>query len=125
VERKNPSADEAIGYLMSVAFMQIRAMAGRRKAYGPPEPVESEDFARHIRALADACTPLPGALAQGSARQRRRRAIAALERLCVVASPRIMEWARFHLNKIGYDCGRLDTARAETHARLRAAGHIP
>ncbi|GAA3928182.1 hypothetical protein GCM10023085_06680 [Actinomadura viridis] len=62
---------------MDVAFGQIRFMAGRRQPFGPPEPVDSEDFTRHIRALADACTPyqdrwLNGAHANGAGRQPQR-----------------------------------------------------
>jgi hypothetical protein len=125
MRRRSPQADEAASYLMSVAFMQIRFMAGRRQPFGPPEPADSEDFARHIRALADACTHLPGTLAGGTARQRRKRAAATLERLWVVASPPVLKWARFHLDKIGDDYARLDHVRTEAHARLRAEGHLP
>ncbi|GGV16888.1 hypothetical protein GCM10010182_42300 [Actinomadura cremea] len=121
----SPHADEAAAHLMSVAFMQIRTMAGRRKPSGFPEPVDSEDFAWHIRALADACSPLPGTLHRGTVRQRRREAAARLEDLWVVAQPDVLEWARFHLDKIGYDYARLETVRTETHAVLRAEGHIP
>lgn len=124
MRRGAPGADEAVSHLMAVAFMEIRTMAGRRRTLSSPAPSDSDDFTRHIRALADACTHMPLLMSERNPRKRRKRAAEVLESLWVLASPEVLEWTRHHLGRIGYDCAYMDPIRAEAHARLRAAGHI-
>jgi hypothetical protein len=110
---------------VSVALIQIRATAGQRRPLGQPARDQGEDFAVWIRELADACLNLTGSLGHKRRRERRRRAVAQLEYLWKVASPRQLEWACGQLDKIDYDYSDLRRLRDQAHAKLREDGHLP
>ena len=122
---RRPSPEQAVAHLVSVAFMQIRATAARRRPQGQPAQHQCEDFALWIRELADACLNLTGSLGHERRRERRKRATAQLGYLWKVASPRQLGWACDQLDRIGYDYGDLMRLRDQSHAKLREDGHLP
>ncbi|TDB81430.1 hypothetical protein E1264_32715 [Actinomadura sp. KC216] len=105
--------------LLSIAALDIRAMASRRRTYGDHP---ADDYHERIRSLADACHNLPGPLHIRHKRERRRAADNTLEYLWKTASDTQVAWMRITLGKIGFNYRHLDDLRARTIKDLHTQG---